>query len=515
MPATSPNDAPARVLIIDDEPMHAEAVAEGLHRRGFDCTLATTGRQGADLIDRQEFEVVLTDLRMSDIDGLAIVRKVREASPTTEVIVITGHGDVRTAVEAIKLGASQYLIKPVNLEELRAIVAKASERPLLSRANEDLRRQLDERFGFEGILGNSSKMHKVVEQLKAYAPTAATVLILGENGTGKELVAKSLHNNSSRKNKPFVAMNCAALNENLLDDEMFGHEPGAFTGAEKMRKGRFEAANGGTLFLDEVGDMPLALQAKLLRVLENGEIVRIGSNDPIKIDVRLIAATNRDLRAMIAEGKFREDLFYRLNVLTLRLPSLRERIDDLEILTAHFIRDMNERYGKNVSGLSEGLRKAFRAYEWPGNVRELRNVIERMVIIDADGILGIDDMPEGEPLRELVGISGIGEHAGGGPDFLIGRPLSEVERYYSEKALEMAGGNREVAAKMLGIGERTLYRNFTEWKLQDQIRAAIAEAGGDIAAAARALDMTEDKLERKLKKLAIHNSDEASEDDRT
>src|SRR3954471_1762545 len=301
----APNREPRRVLVIDDDRFHAETVAEVLDKVGYACTVATSGPAGAKALERDEFDVVLTDLRMADLDGLAIVRKSKQDQPDAEVVVITGYADVKTAVEAIKQGAVHYLVKPLDMAELRAIVEKAGERRRLTRANRDLRRQLDEKFGFEGVIGNSPKMHDVIARLKAYAPTRATVLILGESGTGKELAARALHFNSPRRAKTFVAMNCTALNENLLDDELFGHEPGAFTGADRLRKGRFEHATGGTLFLDEVGDMPLALQPKLLRVLENGEIVRIGSNEAIKVNVRVIAATHRDLDAEVKAGRFR------------------------------------------------------------------------------------------------------------------------------------------------------------------------------------------------------------------
>src|SRR5438067_2489791 len=332
-------DDPIRVLIIDDEPFHAEAVAESLQRVGYECSVATSGRAGASRLEREDFDVVLTDLRMADMDGLAILRKAKQDLPNAEVVLITGHGDVKTAVEAIKQGAANYLTKPVDMVELRAIVDKAAERLRLAHANRELKRQLDEKFGFEGVIGNSPKMHEIIDRLRNIAPTSAAVLIQGETGTGKELVAKAIHTNSPRKNKPFVAMNCTALNENLLDDELFGHEPGAFTGADRLRKGRFEYANGGTLFLDEVGDMPLALQAKLLRVLENGEVYRVGSNDPIKVDVRLVSATHRDLEAMIAEGKFRQDLYFRLKVGLVKLPPLRERREDIPLLTQHFLKE--------------------------------------------------------------------------------------------------------------------------------------------------------------------------------
>src|SRR5262245_31871155 len=429
---------PLRVLVIDDDQFHAETVAEVLDKVGHACTVATSGRAGAERIDRDEYDVVLTDLRMADLDGLAIVRKTRQEQPDAEVVVITGYADVKTAVEAIKQGAVHYLVKPLDMAELRAIVQKAGERRRLTRANRDLRRQLDEKFGFEGVVGNSAKMHDVIARLRAYAPTRATVLILGESGTGKELAAKALHANSPRRAKPFVAMNCTALNENLLDDELFGHEAGAFTGADRLRKGRFEHANGGTLFLDEIGDMPLTLQAKLLRVLENGEVFRIGSNDPIKVDVRLLSATHRDLEAMIAEGKFRQDLYFRLKVGTVKLPALRERREDIPLLASHFLKEFTARHGKSVTSLAEPLRRAVARYDWPGNGRELRNTIESAVVQDFDGALDLDDLPEGDPLRRLERPEQVGPAAGA--DDLVGRPLAEVERYYIERALEQTGG---------------------------------------------------------------------------
>jgi two-component system, NtrC family, response regulator HydG len=448
---------PVRVLVIDDDKAFAQTMAEVLARKGHAVTVAHSGADGGKKIETGEFEVVLTDLNMADVGGLAIVKLVREKLPDASVYVITGQGDIKTAVEAMKLGAEHYLVKDkiVN-DEIRAIVEKSAERVRMAAANRDLRRQLDEKFGFEGVVGNSRGMQDVLRKLKAFAPTSATVLVLGENGTGKELVAKALHTNSPRKAKAFVAMNCAALNENLLDDEMFGHVPGAFTDARGERKGRFEHANGGTLFLDEIGDMPLSLQAKLLRTLENGEVTRIGANTPVKVDVRLVAATNKDLDAMVKDGKFRLDLLHRLKVAVLRLPPLRERKDDLPLLTDHFLKELAIKHGKDVPKVSEAVRKVFLAAPWPGNVRELRNTLESMLLLDTDGTLGADDLPD-EAFSSPSGSSA------SGADSLIGRPLHEVERYYTEKALEMTG-NREEAAKMLQIGERTLYRNLQKWK---------------------------------------------------
>jgi two-component system response regulator HydG len=495
---TEPGDQ-LRVLIIDDEPLHAEAVAESLQRMGHDCTIATSGAEGARKMDHDQFDVVLTDLLMEDMNGLAILRKARRGLPDAEVVVITGHADYKSAVEAMKQGAFNYLEKPVDMAQLRAIVEKAAERVRLSRANRELKRQLDEKFGFKGVVGNSPKMHEVIAKLRAAAPTSATVLIQGETGTGKELVAQALHLNSPRKDKKFTALNCTALNENLLDDELFGHEPGAFTGADRLRKGRFEYANGGTLFLDEVGDMPLALQAKLLRVLENGEVFRIGSNEPIKVNVRLVSATNRDLEEEVKKGTFRQDLYFRLKVVTVKLPALRERREDIPLLATHFIKEFNDRHGKHVTAISEPVRRLMAVYDWPGNVRELRNVIESMVVQDSDGVLGLDDLQEGDSLRRLQ----VPEGQPNGPSELVGRPLSEVERYYIERALELTRGNRAEAARLLGIGERTLYRVIQDWKQQDEVRQALNDAGGDFAAAAQRLRLSAPALQRKVKKWGL------------
>jgi two-component system response regulator HydG len=492
------SDEPIRVLIVDDESFHAETIAEGLERVGYVCTIAGSGEAGAKLIEEEDYDVILTDLKMAKVDGLEILRKARLEQPETAVVVITGHGDIKTAVEAMKQGAANFLEKPVNLAELREMVDRAAEQPRLARANRELKRQLDEKFGFEGVVGNSARMHEVLAKLKTVAPTSATVLIQGATGTGKELVARALHYNSPRRNKPFAAMNCTALNENLLEDELFGHEAGSFTGAEKLRKGRFEHANGGTLFLDEVGDMPLSLQAKLLRVLENQEVLRIGSNEPIKVNVRLLSATNRDLEDAVTKGAFRQDLYFRLKVVTVKLPLLRERTEDIPLLAERFREEFAKRHGKRVSSISPHVRKAMDKYDWPGNVRELRNMIESMVVQDSDGVLDLNDLQEGDTLRRLPVTD-----AAAGPGNLVGRPLIEVERYFIEKTLELTAGNREEAAKKLGIGERTLYRIIQDWKSQDKIKTALAEAGGDMEKAAAALGLTPAGLERKMKKWAL------------
>ena len=466
-------DEPLRVLVIDDDKNLATVIGESLERKGHTVTVTTTGKAGAAKIESEEFDVVLTDLKMADLDGLSVVKSVRANLPEAEVYVITGYGDVKTAVEAMRLGAAHYLLKPIDLTELRAIVDKSAEKIRLARANRELRQQLDEKFGYEGVVGNGPAMQRVLRLLKAYAPTTAPVLILGENGTGKELAAKALHTNSPRKNKPFVTMNCAALNENLLDDEMFGHEDGSFTGAKGARKGRFEHAHGGTLFLDEIGDMPLSLQAKLLRALENGEVVRIGANDPIRVDVRIIAATNQNLEAMVEDGKFRRDLYHRLKVGVVRIPALRNRKEDLPLLINHFLKELSQKYGRDVPSVSESVRKAFASYDWPGNVRELRNLLESMLVLDFDQVLSPDDLPEDAGPCHFVTGTSQPTPASMGSDSFIGRPLAEVERFYTERALALTDGNREEAARMLGIGERTLYRKLQEWKKEDEQRLTV------------------------------------------
>ncbi|MBX3437109.1 MAG: sigma-54-dependent Fis family transcriptional regulator [Planctomycetaceae bacterium] len=458
--------AAVRILVVDDDEAHAQAVADSLEGDGVECTIADSGENGMALIEAENFDVVVTDLRMDDFDGLAILRKAKEELPEAEVIVLTGHSSVHSAVTAMQGGAYTYLTKPLDITELRSAVQKASERIRLIRRNALLSRRLDEKFGFEGVIGNSPAMNKVIEQLKNLAPTDATVLIQGANGTGKELAAKALHQNSPRKNKPFVPLNISALPESILESELFGHEPGAFTGAAARRIGKFEHANGGTLFLDEVGEMPMQTQIKLLRVLEERKITRIGSNDEKPINVRLIAATNADLKKMMEEGTFREDLYYRISVVTIFLPPLKERRVDIPILTDHFVKEFTTRYGKEVQGVSRGARQALMAYDWPGNIRQLRNTIERMLVLDTDGLLDVNDLPD--EISPLAGVDAEGAVLpGGGGDFLIGRPLKDVEAYYLRKALDVSGGNREEAAQMLGIGERTLYRKIKEYGLKD------------------------------------------------
>lgn len=452
------------VLIVDDDEPHAQAVADSLERFNCDCTIANSGTRGAELIQSQSYDVIITDLKMEDVDGLQILRTAKEELPDAEVIVLTAHSSIPSVVTAMQGGAYTYLTKPLDIQELRNAVEKASQRIRLIRRNVNLSRGLDERFGFEGVIGNSPAMHKVIEQLKNLAPTDTTVLILGESGTGKELVARALHQNSPRKSKPFVPLNISALPESILESELFGHEQGAFTGAAAKRVGKFEYANGGTLFLDEVGEMPTETQIKLLRVLEDRKITRVGSNDEKPINVRLVAATNADLKEQMEKGTFRRDLFYRIGVVTIYLPPLRDRREDIPLLLEHFVKEFSKKTDKEVEGISRGARQALMSYEWPGNIRQLRNTIEGMMALDTDGRLDIDDLPM--ELAEFVGESGEAFLSGAGADTLIGRPLEEVEKYYIARALELTDGRREETAKMLGIGERTLYRKIKEFGLK-------------------------------------------------
>jgi two-component system response regulator HydG len=455
------------VLIVDDDEAHAQAVAESLERVGYECTVAGSGEKGLSLIEKETYDVVVTDLRMGEIDGLTLLRRTKEELPDAEVILLTGHASVQSALAAGQAGASMYLTKPLDISELRAAVEKASTRVRLLRQNAELARRLNEKFGFEGVIGNSPAMKKVIDQLKHVSNTNTTVLILGESGTGKELVARALHQNSDRKNKPFVPVNISALPESILESELFGHEAGSFTGAVSKRIGKFEFANGGTLFLDEVGEMPVDTQIKLLRVLESRKITRVGSNDEIDVNVRLVAATNADLKEAVANGKFREDLYFRLNVVRITLPPLRERVADIPLLIDHFRKLLASVHGREVPNVSRAARHALITYDWPGNIRQLRNVVESMLVNDIDGLLDVDDLPEEiRPAPGSIPEAELGELTTGA-DQLIGKKLEEVEKYYIQRALEVTNGNREEAARLLGIGERTLYRKIKEYQSED------------------------------------------------
>ena len=450
-----------RVLIVDNDAAHAEAMRESLQRVGYDCAAAHNGPLGKSRIEQEYFDLVVSDLVMNEVDGMGILAAARESLPDSEVILVTGHATVPRAVEAMQQGAYTFLEKPIRPDRLRAVVGKAAEKVLLRRRNQELIQRLDERYGFEGIIYASDKMKAVIERLKRIAPTDASVLITGESGTGKELVAQAIHQNSPRKKKPFVALNCGAVAEHLVESELFGHVKGAFTDAITDRVGKFEYANGGTLFLDEVGDMPHATQIKLLRVLEERQITRVGDNKPIKVNVRVLSATNRDLEKSVESGSFRTDLYYRLKVVSVDLPGLSERREDIVPLVDYFRRDFAKRHQKTIERIAPTVTKRLFAYNWPGNVRQLRNAVETMVVLDTDGVLDVDDLPP-ELADEPPAPSG----ASAGPVDLVGQPLQEIEKWAIQQTLRLANGNREETARILGIGARTLYRKLEKYDLQ-------------------------------------------------
>ncbi|MDP7378700.1 MAG: sigma-54 dependent transcriptional regulator, partial [Pirellulaceae bacterium] len=422
----------------------------------------TGGPEGCREIEQQTFDVVVTDLVMNEVDGMGVLKQARELLPECEVIMVTGHATVPKAVEAMQEGAFNFLEKPITPKRLQAVTEKAVESVRLRLQNIELNQRLDERFGFENLIYSSSSMQGVVERLKRIAPTDAGVLITGETGTGKDVVAQAIHQNSPRKKKPFVALNTGAVAEHLVESELFGHTKGAFTDAITDRVGKFEYANGGTLFLDEVGDMPMSTQIKLLRVLEERKITRVGDNKPIDVNVRVIAATNKDLEKDIEEGRFRSDLYYRLKVVTVHLDPLSSRRDDIIPLADHFRKQANRRNHKQVKGFSPALTKWLFNFEWKGNIRQLKNVVESMVVLDIDGVLDLDDVSpdfsDDAPPSPTVNSDEMSS--------LVGMSLRDIERWAIEQTLKISNGNREETAQILGISERNLYRKLKEFDLK-------------------------------------------------
>lgn len=458
--------SPIRVLLVDNDPDHARAMAESLERIGYRCSIANGGPEGVKAVERETFDIVVTDLVMNDIDGMGVLRAAKELLPECEVIMVTGHATIPIAVEAMQHGAFNFLEKPITPKRLQAVAERAAESVRLRLQNIELNRRLDERFGFENLIYSSDAMKAVIERLKRIAPTDAGVLITGETGTGKDVVAQAIHQNSPRKKKPFVAINTAAVAEHLVESELFGHVKGAFTDAITDRVGKFEFANGGTLFLDEVGDMPMSTQIKLLRVLEERQITRVGDNRSIEVNVRVIAATNKDLEKEIELGKFRSDLYYRLKVVSVHLSPLSARRDDIIPLADHFRKQANRRNGKQVKGFSPDLTRWLFAQEWKGNIRQLKNVVESLVVLDIDNVLDVDDLSpdaQGAPIeipRQMPG----GEQPT--HEFLIGSTLRDIERWAIEETLKITAGNREETARILGISERNLYRKLNEFGLK-------------------------------------------------
>ncbi len=423
----------------------------------YDVYLASDADEAFNLMESERFEVVLTDLRMAGKSGMKVIEHAIGLHPRPIVIMMTAYGSVETAVEAMKRGAYDFLTKPVNIERLELLIRRALHGRQTEKEVVELHQRLDRKFRFEGIIGNSKALEEVVEKVKRVAPSRASVLIEGETGTGKELIAQAIHQNSERARKPFVAVHAAALSANLLESELFGHERGAFTGATERRMGRFEAADGGTLFLDEIGEIDASTQVKLLRFLETRSFERLGSVKPVKVDVRLVAATNRDLVAMVEEGEFREDLLYRLNVVRLRMPPLRERPEDIPLLVSHFLAHYAEENEVEPLEIEPGTMHLLQRYRWPGNIRELRNFAENAVVMKRGGRLTEYDLDAKflDPLGQMGG-----ENTG-----LAQNPLSveENEKRLLRNALVQAKGNRTQAAKLLGMSRRTLHRKLNQW----------------------------------------------------
>jgi len=394
------------------------------------------------------------------MDGMTLVRRILTTDPQPICILVTAYGNVETAVEAMKAGAYDFLTKPVNLDRLEVLLKRAIQTKKLEASNQQLKQELDAKYGMDNIIGQSTPMQSVFDTIKQVAPSRATVLINGESGTGKELVAHALHRLSNRSKNPFVAVHCAALSDNLLESELFGHERGAFTGATETRKGRFELADGGTLFLDEIGEIEPATQVKLLRVLEERSFERVGGMDKIEVDTRLLCATNRDLRRMVEEGSFREDLFFRLNVVQIRLPALRERHEDIPLLLNHYLKEFVSENAKEIDGFTSDALEALIRYRWPGNIRELRNVMERMVVLSRGDRITLRDVPA--EVKEEAG-----PIKSGGGTLRGATSMQEAEKKMVMQALDDHKGNRTKAADQLGISRRTLHRKLNEFDLRE------------------------------------------------
>ncbi len=447
-----------KILIVDDDTAHRTMLKVNLLGAGYEIIEADDGDQVLPTLAEHEVDLILMDLKMQRMDGMEAIKLLRARGRVEPVVVITAFSSVESAVEAMKFGAMDYVTKPVDIDGLKLTVAKALDYEALREENEELKKRLGEQFDFGNIIGRSPSMQKVFETLSLVAPSDATVLINGESGTGKELIASAIHHNSNRKEGPFIKVNCAALHENLLESELFGHERGAFTGADSMRQGRFELASGGTLFLDEIGDMSLQTQAKILRVLQEGELERLGGSSTITVDVRLVAATHRDLNAMVKDGGFRQDLFFRLSVVPLELPPLRDRIEDIPVLAEFFLQRYAVKNKKDIKGFHPQALMLLARYDWPGNIRELENTVERAVIL----CLGEQITPRELPPQMVPDNFKLADASVSTPG---GLTLKSMEREAIRATLEQTDGNKSKSAKLLGIARQTLLNKIKEYGL--------------------------------------------------
>jgi len=451
-----------RILVVEDHELERRALTQILKAEGFVVLGAESADKALGYMD-EKIDVVLTDLQMGDVSGMDLLHLWKAKNPDTQFVVLTGHSTVNSAVEAIKSGAYDYVTKPINPEELVLLVKRAIDVMAKDKEIDSLRRRLDQKFGLDQIIGQSKQMKDIFAKVQRAAPVDSTVLILGESGTGKELVAQGLHHNSPRKKGPFVAVNCAAVPATLVESELFGHVRGAFTGATDRRLGRFEQADGGTLFIDEIGDFELGLQAKLLRVLETFMVTPVGGHEDRKVSVRVVAATSRDIHKMVAEGKFREDLYYRLNVVQITLPPLRDRTDDIPILVEHFLKEITATKHTAAHKISPEVMRHFHTYRWPGNVRELRNTLESMMVLANGEMLTEEDLPERVAAGSILGPTD-------SKDIPTNLTMEELEKLAITKALDQSNGNRTHAAGKLGISVRTLQRKLRQYELERRTR---------------------------------------------
>ena len=444
----------ARILIVDDERIARENLEHVLRREGFETVSAENGERALDELERREFDLVLTDLRMQPVDGMEVLRRTKECSPDTEVIVVTGYASIFSAVEAMQQGAYYYVPKPYNIDEVRALTRRALEKRSLRREVEELRKQV--RDGTDFLIGNSPEMEHLKRTIGQIAPTDCNVLIQGETGTGKELAAKSIHRQSPRAAKRFMAVNCGAFSEELLTNELFGHDRDAFTGARGIKKGLIEAAQGGTLLLDEIGDMPLSMQVKLLRVLQERTLIRVGGTDEIPVDIRILAATNKDLKREVELGSFRRDLYYRINVVTLQIPRLADRKDDILLLSLHFLQKISNLLNKRIDAVSDEVMEILLSYEFPGNVRELENIMERAVTLATGAVVEVRHLPP-DLRQETVRVQRPKRGF---------RTLEENEREYIAWVLEEVAHNKTKASEILGIDRVSLWRKLKRYDME-------------------------------------------------
>ena len=441
------------ILIIDDEKNIREGLGAALEMEGYKIALASDGKEGLARLVKGDIDLVITDLRMPEVSGEHVLAKVTAENPGVPVIVLTGHGSIDSAVDAMRNGAYDFLTKPLNLDQLVLIVKRALQGRELVLKHKELQEELNSRKSFESIIGKSAEMQKIFEIVRKAAGSKASVLITGESGVGKELIANALHNLSSRRDNSLIKVHCAALSENLLESELFGHEKGAFTGATSLKRGRFELANGGTIFLDEIGEIDQNVQIKILRVLQDKRFERVGGEETLEVDVRVIAATNRDLEAEIAAGRFREDLYYRLNVVHIHVPPLRDRRDDIPLLITAFLQEFAKENGKTIEGIDSRARSALYKFDWPGNIRQLRNCLESAVVMSSGPIIKLEDLPPsiaGSSQADIIEVP-------------AGIPMAEAEKMLILQNLAINKGNKTKTADILGIGRKTLHRKLDEY----------------------------------------------------